>query len=590
MSQTQNDVVLDPQSCREYLLEAKALGINPTEVDEIRMILARCAFDGRFFSRIFMAETFSHRDSWQHDEVWDLMDDEHIPRVCVMAWRGFGKTTITISKAIQNILFRRAKLVMVVGSSEQHASEITETIKGELIDNDLIRFCFGDLQASEMKTELRKRFGRSSWMVYSPTTGKSFAAVVPKGAGQRVRGLQMRIGGRIQRPDLIIVDDVEDDEEVLNEEIRAKRRNWFNGALKECVPKDRPSARTGRWNKDDDPGWKPPWRIIYCDTLKHHDANIQYIISSSEWKSVTFPMATLRESPPEETDERFQGFEYSDEKMRYYSEVSELVSTGVVRKEIEQAKLNGTFDVYCLEKLCLPVAPEGANWSRESFQYYNDDEKGLNKKQGIMRFVLVDPARTENPRSAFSAMLAVAVDPNDGHIYFRRLVNRKMHPVELIDTFIELCLSTNSQMAGIELTGVEGYLDYQLKTELRNRGVRIQILKMDTRGVGAGGDFGHDRNNSKRARAAMLAPWYERGCVFHEESLRNSPLEHQMLQFPRNKHWDALDSASHAPQFIQKAGIYLNFKSKKTSDADDDPYEWQNLTKAIRSRSWALGG
>lgn len=584
----------DPWECRQYLLQAMKLGLNPRDDSTVQLIVARGGYDGRFFGRVFMGDTLKDPDSHQHDKAWSLLDDDSLPRVTLMAWRGFGKTTLGVVKTVQGIVYRRIYLAMIVGSAENHATEITESVKGELIDNDLIRYCFGDMKADSVPTRVRKRLGRNAWMVYDPATGAAFAGVLPKGAGQRVRGTQMRIRGVIRRPDWIVVDDIEDDQEVLNEDIRRARREWFNGALKECVPKIRPSAATDRWTiKQLNEYGRAPWRMLYADTLKHQDANIAHIINSSQWHSVSFPMATLRKSPPEGTAEKFQPCEYEDSKPRYYSEVPEIITTAQVRREIAQSKEDGVFETYCLEKLCLPVSPEGASWTAETFKYYSEKSERMAARNDLVKFIMIDPARTVKPTSAFSAILAVAVDCGGGKVYFRRLINRRMEVMDLINTAFDVALDMDTRVIGVELTGFET-LKYLMETERTRRGLsQIQIVSLDAHSAPRGGDFGSDRHAPKRARASMLAPYYHKGVVYHEDNLRNSPLEQQMLSFPKCTHWDALDCAAYFPEMLKKGGhffAYLEATEDLRERARQSSWdaEYQDIGARIRQRSWVL--
>lgn len=534
--------------------------------------IAKSWHDTAFFTKTFLPEWVKLANTAHHKRVYNLIDDDTKPFVAVCGYRGMGKSTLAKAYIIKSILLRKHRFIMVVGKSHDYAASLTEDIKTEILANKNIRDVFGDLKPREYQG-LEPSFSKKAWFLSDPTSGEPICYVLPKGAGQQVRGANVRIAGALRRPDFILIDDLEDDKEVLNEDLRRFTRSWLYGSLLPCVDEIRPDAKTGLWKPNaKNPGWTPPWRVFFQDTLKHHDAEMARALQSDDWYSERLPQAESRKE--------------EDGRVQYYTLVPERISTAQVRAEIVKAKENGTFDEYCREKLCLPLAPDNACWTRDIFKYYNDNKLGLSKDPNIERAVIVDPARTANQRSAYSAILGFGADLQSGKIYIRDLINKRLHPEEIVDKAFEMCIALNAPVLAVEVSGLSEHIKWQFTTAASQRGLDIEFVWLEARSTPKSGDYGTGREAIKRARAAQILPYYRRGIVYHEDILRNSALEEQQLSFPLCTHWDALDCAGYIPQILELGGRYFIPQAKKATRVFDYDFDYDDFGKAIASGSW----
>jgi hypothetical protein len=158
-----------------------------------------------------------------HRTAWALYSSD-APAAVVIAPRDHAKSTgLTTDYILAECLFRSSDYVILVGSTEEGASEQLGNIAEELTENDdLIR---------EFKT---KKFIKSSAsdIIVEMQDGHRFR-VLAKGAEQRIRGRLWK--GK--RPNLVVCDDMEDDEQVENPERRTKFRRWFFRAAKQALGK-----------------------------------------------------------------------------------------------------------------------------------------------------------------------------------------------------------------------------------------------------------------------------------------------------------------------------------------------------------------
>ena len=139
--------------------------------------------------------------------------------VALAAPRGHAKSTsITFGYALFMLLFRKRNHLLLLGANETLAGGFLGDIKTELTENQSIRDAFGiERFLKETETELIVLF----------RDGHRFR-ILCKGSGQRMRGLKWER----KRPDMVLFDDMEDEDQVFNEERRAKFRRWFQGTVR----------------------------------------------------------------------------------------------------------------------------------------------------------------------------------------------------------------------------------------------------------------------------------------------------------------------------------------------------------------------
>lgn len=150
-----------------------------------------------------------------HGEIFRLT--ENPPQLSVVvAFRGSGKSTIiSLSYAIWAALTGRKKFILVISKTETQAKQILYNIKSELEGNRAIIKDFGRCSIGDIWNE-------SSLVL--PRYGARISAL---SADSSLRGLK----NRSNRPDLIILDDVEDTDSVRSSEVREKRYRWLKSEV-----------------------------------------------------------------------------------------------------------------------------------------------------------------------------------------------------------------------------------------------------------------------------------------------------------------------------------------------------------------------
>jgi len=193
-----------------------------------------------------------------HREAWTLYASD-APAALVIAPRDHAKSTaLTTVYTLAECLFRTSDYVILIGSTEEGSAEQLGNITEELTENeDLIRE-FGV-----------KKFLRTSNMdvIVEMNDGYRFR-IIAKGAEQRIRGRLWK--GK--RPNLIIADDQEDDEQVENADRRSKFRRWFFRAAKQALSKS--------------------GKIRVHGTILHEDSLLSRLRRNKTWKHLFYKAHT----------------------------------------------------------------------------------------------------------------------------------------------------------------------------------------------------------------------------------------------------------------------------------------------------------
>lgn len=208
------------------------------------------------FSAIFLSPLYDEPKPTPafHRDVWAMYCSE-APACAVAAPRNHAKSTsLTHDFALATALFRTQDYIIILGASEELASEHLNDITAQLTENDDLIREFGIKRfISQTKTDI----------VVECVDGHQFRFIA-RGTEQKIRGRKWR--GK--RPGLILGDDIEDDEQVESRERRTKVRRWLFRAAKQAL-------RDGG-------------RIRIHGTILHEDSLLANLIKNGSWLSLVY--------------------------------------------------------------------------------------------------------------------------------------------------------------------------------------------------------------------------------------------------------------------------------------------------------------
>ena len=436
-----------------------------------------------------------------HLQWWDLCTKKD-PLVAIAAPRGHGKSTaITHAYTLANVLFRARKFVVVVSDTETQAVNFLNDIKEELRNNDDLVELFG---VKEFKKDTETD------IIVELNDGHTFRIMV-RGAEQRVRGLKWPQSSVTLRPDLIICDDLEGDEQVLNKDRREKFRKWFFGALIPC------KSATGIV--------RVVGTILHLDSLLNRlmpeDSNKYTVIeplrsysanSREIWKSVRYRAH----------DEDFSHILWPSRWSR-----EELEKT-------RQAFLDqGMPEVYSQEYLNYPVDEATSYFKREDFNEIPKFELTAIQEgeKKLVYYAAVDFAISTRERSDFT-VIAIAGMDDRGIMYIVDIRKGRWDALQIVDEMFAVERKYHPQLFVTEKGAIEKAVGAVLRSEMHKRGVFMNLLPMTPT------KDKQTRARSFQARLRAGGVKFDKGAMWYPE------YEDELVRFPKARHDDQVDASS----------------------------------------------
>jgi len=482
------------------------------EKNEIKELMAQCYLSTMVSCKILFPESFSRPFASVTMPIFSILDEEEKAKCVIKAPRGWGKsTTLNIGYAGKKALFREKKFIVLISSTATKAQMESENLKRELMTNTMVRKIFGNVKTNTEDPEIDPTFSKEMWTINGETL------VFPRGAGQQVRGVRW---GR-RRPDLIIVDDLEDPEAVTSEEQRKKLKEWFFADVMNSIDRS------------------VPWKVVFIGTLLHENSLLADLLADPTWHQVEIDLCN------DKLESNWPDFMTDEE----------------VRVLYESYKVQGLLDVFYREYRGIPIAHETATFKQEFFRYYNEsDEEFTKRKNGLESIVIIDPAKSTNVASDDSAVVGVGVDTTLPRVYIRDIDAGRMHPEEIYQRAFDMADRLGARTIGYEVTSLNEFITYPITTYMLKRGKFYNLVELKARG-------------KKEDRIAMLAPLYRLGYIYHNSNVC-AILESQLLSFPKAKRDDVSDATAYLVEMLELGERYFapdnTFGELPDKDEDDE--------------------
>lgn len=364
--------------------------------------------DGAFFIQFFMAEELTHAIPEFHLQAWALLTCSTAPYVALALPRGHAKTTLMKLACVWMLLFTPARFIVYLSNTHSIAAEACKDIIG-YIESDNFRSVFGAAifetrQESHAIYKFRITVNTPQGLVDKLCILRAF------GASQQVRGINVDN----TRPELAIVDDLEDDENTATELAQNKMKIWFYGAFMKALTRRNP-------------------RVLYAGNMLSNKSILYFIVVKSQrWHSMRF------------------GCLKSDGKPLW----PDMWSLAAIREDFLEYQRLKIISRWFAEMMNMPMAPEG----------------GLIKDSEIIYAVAIQPGEHE--------MAFITVDPqisketwgNDCAIVVHACLNGvwriadylvgKYDPGDLFLLLVGLCHKWNTRIVGVESAGFQKVLKF----------------------------------------------------------------------------------------------------------------------------------
>ena len=524
----------DNREKREELLKRFNSGELLTGEKGLRKELA--AFDLGYFGRAYLSHYFVRKSPHFHEEldaIWEssvmksknpLSSAKEIARMkgsrnVIAAPRGHAKSTnLTFKDSLHATVYGYKHYILLLSDSSEQAEGFLDEIKTELEENaDLIED-FGSLK------------GDKTWRSNGILT-KNDIKIEAIGSGKKVRGRKHRNW----RPDLIVLDDIENDENVNTPEQRRKLKAWFEKAV----------SKAGDTYTD----------IMYIGTVLHYDSLLNNVLQNpryhakkyraviswaanqslwDEWESIYTNLFNENHEIDAQTffeanrEEMLEGTEVLwEDKLSYYDLIEMKVTEG-------EASFNS-------ELQNDPVDPDNATFNEEWTDYYEPELVDWKSPE----FIFVganDPSLGKNKKSDTSAIINLALSIKTGYMYVVDASIEKRKPDVIIEDIFQMSQRLKRDYAkGFYKFGVETVqFQYYFKEVMAHRSVEEgEYLPIEEIQSSA----------NKKLRIESLQPVIKNKYLkFNRE---HRALLKQLHEFPMGRNDDGPDALQMAVQLAQ---------------------------------------
>lgn len=352
-----------------------------------------------------------------HRELWKLCCSDN-PNVVIAAPRGHGKSTaITLAYALATLVFGIRSYMIIIASTYEEACEFLRAMADELKNNEAMEEVFGI-----------PKFEKDSENDVIVRMGDLTFRVIAKGSGQKIRGRKWMN----RRPDLIVIDDLEDDEAIMNADRREKLRKWFLSAV---LP-------AGSDNCD--------FRMV--GTVLHFDSLLERLLNDESWESVRFKAHA----------------DFSD-----FSEILWPDMWPIERlQKLRQRFINqGNAEGYSQEMLNTPIVAENAYFRRDDMLPMMPGDL----EQSLIYYAAADLAISTKDRGNYTVITVAGVDCM-GYTNIVDVRRGRWDSHGIIEEILSVHERYHPDQFAIERTHVEQTIGPFLKAEMRKRGVYPNMI------------------------------------------------------------------------------------------------------------------
>jgi predicted phage terminase large subunit-like protein len=462
---------------------------------------ARAQDDFRFFAHTYFPHYLDFEDSELHSflyqELPTIVNDPRGVHLAVAAPRGEAKSTIVaLIFVIWCVLTGRKHYIILIMDAFEQAAEHMESLRAELDSNP------------RLLNDYPKATGQGRVWREGVIVTRNNVKIQGAGSGKKIRG--RRHGPH--RPDLVIGDDLENDENVVNPAQRDKLEGWLKKTVLQL------GDASGRMD------------AIVIGTILHYDSVLNRLLSNPLWRRRRFQ--ALIDWP-----DRMDLWEQFEERLLNRGEDDAMRFYGAHRAAMDAGARVSWPSARPLVRLMIVRARDG----HDTFdsEYQNDPINSANATFGTIILWA-----EENPRWVFlgacdpslgkfgkqrdpSAILVGGFDRETGLLDVVEARIKKRVPDLIIETIIELQRVYRCHAWAIESVQFQEFLRTELVKRSAAAGVPVPAV-----GVTPGTD--------KSLRIESLQPHLANGLIRLHSS--QTTLLQQLRHWPKADHDDGPDA------------------------------------------------
>lgn len=532
----------------EELLEIRKdyeAGAPLTGEDGIRKKLG--AIDMEFFGRAYFPHYFSrdspdfHRELdniWKQGVLKNKIPDVYYRKIInrmdgvkrvVAAPRGHAKSTVlTFKGTIHSVLYQYKHYPIIISDSSDQAEGFLDNIRVEFEENEAIIEDFGNLVGKVWRNDV--------------LVTKSNIKIEAIGSGKKIRGRKHRNW----RPDLLILDDIENDENVRTPEQRKKLENWFLKAV----------SKAGDDYTD----------IVFVGTILHYDSLLAKTLKNPGYRAIKYK-AVLAFSKEDELWKEWEDiftdlsndsrekdaasfFESNREKMLEGTKV--LWEQKLSYYDLMVMKVTEGEASFNSEEQNEPINPEDCLFDEAWFDFYNESE--IDFKKGFQFFGFVDPSLGKSKKSDFSAIITIAKNIATGYMYVIDADIERRHPDKIISDILDKErllrreLGKGYKKFGAETVQFQWFLKEEIAKASAKAGLYLPIDEVP-------------QSSDKTMRVQTLQPDIKNHYIKFNK--RHKLLLEQLKHFPMGSHDDGPDALEGCRTIAKKGKRFRTIEKSK---------------------------
>ncbi|MBQ3448261.1 MAG: phage terminase large subunit [Synergistaceae bacterium] len=396
----------------------------------------------------------------------------------VEAFRESAKTQIVIRANLLHALTypqESRSYLGVICATQRTASKKLQEVSREWLTNGAMH---------GLMKEVRENSGLAFEVCYH--TGQS-VRIEAYGKGAAVRGLSWGA----KRPDLVIIDDPQDEEDARSETVTASDWDWFLSDVYFLGQSSRIFVIGNNLGE----------RCI-MECLMRNAERLKFTVNK-------IPILT-REGK---------------------SAWPEKWPLKAIETERDNMALAGSIDIWYRNKMCECISPDSQKFKRDYFKYYEvtPDLSEMNV------YTTVDLAISQKANSDYSAIVTVGVN-EAGHWFVLDVEYGRYDPSTTMDAIFSAVQKWRPLVVGIEAVAYQSALMHFLEKEMPQRGIFFRITPLKA------GKSKELRIDTLQPRFAVGSVWFKSGAVWLSE------LENELLAYPHGARDDVIDALAYVDQ------------------------------------------
>jgi len=462
-----------------------------------------------------------------HEEMYitiqEAIENGTPDNIANAAPRGNAKSTIiSFALPIWCAVYKKKHYIIIVSDTADQANDFLSAIKGEFEDNELLQDDFGNVEGN-------------IWTNSDLILKGEEVRIQALGAGKKIRGRRYKQW----RPDLIICDDLENDENVRSADQRTYMAAWHAKALSKAG-----DERTDK---------------VVIGTIMHYDSLLAKLLKNPVYHSKKYQSVIQWSASPlwDEWERLIVDLEnpnrLEDGRKFFEEHKAEMLDGTKVLWEAKEPYYNLMLQriadgpaAFSSEKQNEPLSDDERRFLPEWIQYY-DDTDIVGKELYVVGFV--DPSMGKQGGD-YSAIVTLASDYNY-QIYILDADIAKRHPDIIALDVIAKHRIYHYKDFGVEINQFQEFFKDTLQKKLEDEKLEIPIKGVKT-------------HTDKILRIQSLQPDIKNGRVKFRRDQQK--LIEQLVNFPSADHDDGPDALEGAMTLLGRRSAVADYYKEQTNE------------------------